>query len=319
MTNAIVMSVYNGEKYICIQLDSLKEQTTPPDEIIIIDDCSTDSTRELVKRFILDNPSMNIKFIENNVNKGWQRNFFDGLEMAESDVIFPCDQDDIWHSDKIEIMSSILKKHPEIMVLEGQPHKFFDDSNDIKISNFHTWIGNLLDRISNNKENCENSKKLIKKEITPLFMRRSPGCTLAVRKKFFDDVKNEWFEDMPHDQLLTNYAIITGSYYVLDYEVIEWRRHVGSASNPMNRNRNRRLQEILLEKKMINSLLTFGIGKNVNKKYIKVIEESKKWICLREEIVSKGSILSMFKILRYMKFYYLKRRVLTDIKYGVLK
>ena len=59
------MATYNGEKYIIEQLDSIRNQTLPPDEVIICDDCSTDNTDEVIATFHDDR----IRFLKNEKKK----------------------------------------------------------------------------------------------------------------------------------------------------------------------------------------------------------------------------------------------------------
>lgn len=316
MTNSVVMSVYNGQKYIKEQMDSLLEQTRILDEIIIIDDCSTDNTVEILKNYIEEHDCFNIRLIQNNENYGWQKNFFEGMKMATSDVIFPCDQDDIWHKDKVEKMSKILEDNPQIMVLEGQPHKFFDESENSDKKSLHVKLGSLLEKKENDKDICKNTEEITQKKFDTRFMRRAPGCALAVRKKFFNTVAREWFDGMPHDELVTNYAIVLGKYYVYDYEVIEWRRHVGSASNPQSRNRKRRIQEILLDKKLITGLLNYGKKNHIPEEYLGILIDSSEWNESRYQLVIKRRFEYIVKVLKYKRFYYQKRRILTDVKYA---
>lgn len=119
MKTSIILSSYNGKKYIKEQLQSIMAQTLMPDEVIIVDDCSTDSTVEVCNSFIEEHKLDNWKVIPNAVNKGWAENFSDAFLIASGDLIFPCDQDDIWLEDKIEKMTSVMKSHPEIGLLIG--------------------------------------------------------------------------------------------------------------------------------------------------------------------------------------------------------
>ena len=317
MTNGVIMSVYNGEQYIFEQLDSLMLQTKLPDEIIIIDDGSSDNTPIIIEQFIKEHQEVNFRFIKNDINRGWKWNFFHGMKNSSADIMYPCDQDDIWHKDKIKNMSEILENNPEIMVLEGQPHKFFDDVNIGTTFDFHVWIGNILDKNRNKKTHCENTKDVCKKHFSYDFMSRAPGCTLAVRKAFFDFVSIEWFEDMPHDALVTYYANILDKYYVYDYEVIDWRQHVGSASRPKERSKSRRAQDIALDNKMILSLLKFANSNNVNANYLKIVNEAKVWNEARINLVINRKIRDFLTVFKYRTFYSQKRRILTDLKYAL--
>lgn len=111
MKISLVMATYNGAKYLNEQLDSIKNQTLKLDEVIIVDDVSTDDTSYLVEKYI-SNHQLNWMFIKNKENLGYKGNFKKGLEHASGDVIFLCDQDDIWHLDKVERMIEVLKHHP---------------------------------------------------------------------------------------------------------------------------------------------------------------------------------------------------------------
>ena len=116
MKISLVMATYNGAKYLNEQLDSIKNQTLKLDEVIIVDDVSTDDTSYLVEKYI-SNHQLNWIFIKNEKNLGYKGNFKKGLAHASGDVIFLCDQDDIWHLDKVERMVEALKNHPEIKAL----------------------------------------------------------------------------------------------------------------------------------------------------------------------------------------------------------
>lgn len=104
MKVSVVLSSYNGEQDIIEQLRSIDGQTRQPDEVLICDDCSTDGTADLVQNYIEKKRLKNWKLIVNKKNKGWRKNFIDGILASTGDLIFTSDQDDIWREDKIEIM-----------------------------------------------------------------------------------------------------------------------------------------------------------------------------------------------------------------------
>ena len=55
MKISLIMAVYNGEKYLIKQLQSINNQTNKIDEVILIDDCSKDRSVEIVEEFIKEN------------------------------------------------------------------------------------------------------------------------------------------------------------------------------------------------------------------------------------------------------------------------
>ena len=66
MKISLIMAVYNGEKYLIKQLQSINNQTNKIDEVILIDDCSKDRSVEIVEEFIKENQLDNWKLIINN-------------------------------------------------------------------------------------------------------------------------------------------------------------------------------------------------------------------------------------------------------------
>lgn len=115
---AILLSSYNGEKYIAEQLESLFNQTYKNIDIIVRDDGSKDNTKLIIKNYI--EKGKNIKLIEGE-NKGYTKSFFELLKLVnEADYYAFCDQDDVWESDKIERSVESLLKLPE-----DKPNLFF--------------------------------------------------------------------------------------------------------------------------------------------------------------------------------------------------
>ena len=106
---SVALCTHNGEAYLRQQLESLVSQTYQPIEIRIRDDQSTDSTLEIIREF-----QTNYTFIslEVNLNKlGVQLNFEQVFQDCMGDLIAPCDQDDIWHPEKIQLLAEALQGH----------------------------------------------------------------------------------------------------------------------------------------------------------------------------------------------------------------
>ena len=125
MKISVVLSSYNGEKYIEEQLNSLYFQILKPDEILIIDDCSTDNTVNIIENFIKKNNLDNWILIKNDKNLGWKKNFIEGFKKATGNLIFPCDQDDIWHREKIQKMTQIMMQRKEILLIVSNYTSFY--------------------------------------------------------------------------------------------------------------------------------------------------------------------------------------------------
>lgn len=106
---SVVMTTYNGQKFIREQIESILDQSTHVDEIVICDDCSTDSTLEILKEYP-------VRLYVNKKNLGFKQNFKQVMELCQGDYIFLCDQDDIWEKDKVEKMLEVMNSHSDMHV-----------------------------------------------------------------------------------------------------------------------------------------------------------------------------------------------------------
>lgn len=101
------MATYNGEKYISQQLDSILSQTVMPTEIIIQDDCSSDSTRKILHDYSSKHEIIKLFFNEKNL--GFKNNFASACMKANCDYIALADQDDIWLPNHLKVLIESIK------------------------------------------------------------------------------------------------------------------------------------------------------------------------------------------------------------------
>ena len=151
---SVVMTTYNGEKYIVEQLDSIRNQSRVPDEVIIYDDCSSDLTVSLIEKYIDDYELTNWTLHCNERNLGWRKNFVEAMEASTGDLIFLSDQDDIWNRDKIEDMAFYLEKDKKILLLASNCEVFYTlNDKKVKYPPFYSIKGKAfyLDKIWANK------------------------------------------------------------------------------------------------------------------------------------------------------------------------
>ena len=237
MTTVVVLSAYNGEKYILEQLISLLKQTRQPNAVVIRDDCSTDKTVEIIKDFISCNDLINWRLEVNKKNEGWKKNFHDLIIAAQEDLIFPCDQDDMWHSTKIEEMATIMESHDEIDLLACGYEPLYED-------NTRRITPNIL-------KGMNNSKKIEKVQLNEKYMHvLRPGCSFVLRKSFCQLISSEWDVTLPHDSMVWRTAIIKGTAFIYQHNLITWRRYSTSSSNPSrNIRKNENRFKLLLEER----------------------------------------------------------------------
>lgn len=126
MLLSIIIPVYNAENYIVEALNSLVSQTYKNWECILIDDCSTDTTRQLITKFINNHPDNNFvyKHNESNLRQGLCRNL--GVELASGDYFLFMDNDDILPINALELMA---KNITDAQLLVGNFARFQDGGN----------------------------------------------------------------------------------------------------------------------------------------------------------------------------------------------
>lgn len=97
---SVVVPTYNGESYIQEQLLSILTQNRYPDEVIILDDASRDSTPEIIRDWSASAP-FPVEIVHRAENTGLNANITDGIYRASGDVIVLADQDDVWETQKL--------------------------------------------------------------------------------------------------------------------------------------------------------------------------------------------------------------------------
>ncbi len=105
MKVSVALATFDGGPYLREQLDSLASQQRQPDELIISDDASTDDTREIIRGFAGTVP-FKVILLVNSRRRGYAENFSRALSRCSGDLIFLCDQDDVWFEDKLAIMTA---------------------------------------------------------------------------------------------------------------------------------------------------------------------------------------------------------------------
>ncbi|CAN5507201.1 glycosyltransferase family 2 protein [soil metagenome] len=199
---SIVMSTYNGSLYLSQQMESVLAQTYPNLEIILLDDCSTDNTTEILYAFQLKNPA--IKIFRNEYNLGYIKSFEKGCLLASGEFIALCDQDDYWHPDKIKNMQAAIGNYPLI----------YCDSV-LCDENLKPLGENISDRV-----NCRDFDNCLQQAI---FCRIYGHATLV--KKSFLQHAVPFLEIIPHDWWLCYMATFHGGIKYLPQPLASYRQH----------------------------------------------------------------------------------------------
>jgi glycosyltransferase involved in cell wall biosynthesis len=122
----VLMAVYNGERFLREAIESILGQTFQDFEFLIINDGSTDDTREIV----LSYDDKRIRLVDNEHNLGLPRSLNKGLKIAEGKFIARQDADDISEPKRLSRQVAFLEAHPEVALL-GTWYKEIDAQGDI--------------------------------------------------------------------------------------------------------------------------------------------------------------------------------------------
>lgn len=321
MTVSVVMSVYNGTQYLMEQLDSLRNQIRKCDELLVLDDCSTDETVVMVEEYIKKYNLCQWKVIKNEKNLGWKKNFYKGIYMATGDIIFPCDQDDIWEVDKIEVMANAMEDNPDIEVLGANMDIFYDNKSEKVIGYkkiFTNAIRIALDKRNMKRRKSKNTKIITQKQMDETFWGCVPGCVLAARRDFCEKIKGYWIEEIPYDKFLCFFSNCRNTLYNIDYCAIKYRNHFGSASNPAESTRESRIIEIAEERKIMCCIRDYVEEQCLSEEYQHILNKGVKWLDLRMLLVAHRNIFSAINLIKYCNYYTHLRRYFSDLRYGIL-
>lgn len=106
------MAVYNGAAYLPAQLESLVYQSRLPDELVICEDGSSDDSLSLLEEFSKAAP-FEVKIFPSTQNNGYVATFSEALSHCRGDLVFLCDQDDVWMPEKIEQVCAMAESNAQ--------------------------------------------------------------------------------------------------------------------------------------------------------------------------------------------------------------
>ena len=202
MKISVALAAYKGQQYIAEQLESILPQLGENDEIIVSDDYPQGLTREAVIK--IADRDKRVKYIEGE-GRGVVRNFENALEACSGDVIFLCDQDDVWQADKVKSVMAEIANGADLVLHDAA---VTDGSLNVTQPSFFAVHGS----------NADFKHNLIRNTFV--------GCCMAFTRQVMLDTL-PFPEGLPmHDWWIALAAIKKGYKAVLlDKPLILWRRH----------------------------------------------------------------------------------------------
>lgn len=226
---SVAMALYNGERYIKEQIDSILCQLGEHDELIISDDGSADSSPAIVREY--QKNDNRIRLVKG-PGLGIKKNFEYAISLAGGKYIFLTDQDDIWHRDKIEHVLNAFKTSGAYLVVHDA--KVFEgkEAEHITTESFFDYRGSKAGVLKNMVKNSYI------------------GCCMAFRKNVKEIILPIPSKIEMHDQWIGVLSdFVFGKSYFLREPLLLYRRHGENSSS---------MQHYGIGKMLRNRIVFFG-------------------------------------------------------------
>lgn len=138
---SVVMSVYNGEEYLDASVKSILSQTFSDFELIIIDDCSTDGSSEMLASLSESDPR--IRLLRNESNLGLTKSLNAGIRSAKGEYVARMDADDICMPDRLELQLAFMSSDPSLDLIYADTLLIDKNANPI----CRSWRPNTVKKV----------------------------------------------------------------------------------------------------------------------------------------------------------------------------
>jgi len=206
---SVCMAVYNGSKYLNIQLLSILNQLGADDELIIVDDCSVDDSSDIV--FSIGDSR--IIYHKNDSNVGVLKSFEKSLRLSKGSIIFLSDQDDIWCSNKVSKIINLFYSEPAITLIATDA-AVIDDTGNITSNSYIGERGGFHSGA-----------------ISTISKNTYLGCTLSFRRSMLDRFLPIPRDVPMHDIWFGLVNSIFGVTRYIDEPLILYRRHSANTTS----------------------------------------------------------------------------------------
>lgn len=217
MRISIALATCNGAAYLEGQIKSILNGSRKPDEWVVVDDASTDGSLELVRSLLNAAGAPGVSVMANPRNIGASASFVNAVASTTGDVILFCDQDDLWHPDK-------LMRIEEAFAADGSLVLAYHDGEIIDASGVH--VGRTIWGTRKHAllaKGCDRD---------PLEVAANPdtkGCTMAIQGSFarelFARTPGGFHRYWGHDHWAALFAWGSGHVRALPEHLIEHRLH----------------------------------------------------------------------------------------------
>jgi len=294
---SILMTTYNGEKYVAAQIDSLLRQTVNDFKLYIRDDRSTDDTYSIISEYALKYPDQ-ISVRQNEVNTGGAKhNFIQMMIEHKDDYLLLCDQDDVWMPDKIE---KSLKK---IKAMELE----YGDILPLMVFTDLSVIDDDMNVLSPSYRKMSNTKSGFIRLNNLLTMNIPTGCTIMYNRALADLICDEPDFTVMHDWWISLIAASFGKIGAIDEQTVMYRQHRDNSVGAKRALSPKYIRYVLthvdiMAEKINNSYKQAGSFLKLYKS--KLTDEQKELIAAHANMPNLTKCGKLRKMLKYKTFMY---------------
>ncbi|SFU64541.1 glycosyltransferase family 2 protein [Nitrosospira multiformis] len=224
---SVALTSFNGEHYIAEQLESIAQQRRLPDELVISDDASTDSTTDIVLKFARHAP-FPVRLLQNPERLGSTRNFQAAIGACNGGIIFLCDQDDVWYPNKIALIEAGFIDNPDAGAVFTDADVVDENLNPSGLRLWEAFKFNSKEQAQVN--DCDALEVLFKHPVVT-------GATMAFRSIYRDLILP--LPDTWHDAWIALLIGATSCLVALPTPLIAYRQHNSNQLGIPRRGRNR--------------------------------------------------------------------------------
>ena len=210
---SVAMATYNGLPYVGRQVRSILDQMDATDQVVIVDDGSSDGTWEYLQT--LDHPA--VQLVRHAANQGIRATFQAALLACRNDFIFLSDQDDLWHPDKRSVVMQAFGSRPDVAIVISDARVIDADDRVVGASFMQTrggFRGGVLSTILKNR--YLGCAMVLRRSVLPLVLPVPKGAPM-------------------HDMWLGAMGALQGEVAYVDRPLIDYRRHGRNASPATHR------------------------------------------------------------------------------------
>lgn len=202
------MAVHNGARFLRPQMDSILSQLHDSDELLVVDDASTDASFAVLENM----RDARVRLCRNDQNLGVVRSFEKVLRRARGEIIFLSDHDDLWLAGKVAASLAVFAANPDVTMVVTDA-KLIDESGTVTHESFFAQRGRFAAGFLHN-----------------FVQNKYLGCTLSFRRsmlRYFLPIP----ADVPmHDMWFGLLNAIYGKTFFIAEPLTAYRRHAGNAT-----------------------------------------------------------------------------------------